>query len=347
MSKDYQPLPNLPNNNQVPLNQNLNNTNMMYTNNNMNNMNNNMMNMNMNNMNMNNQNMMYTNNNMNMMNNNMNMNSNMPMPMPNNKNMKEPLIQQNTFSNRNRSPSSSDSESIKKRRKKLRKRQRRNRRYTIFAVVVVIIIIVIISSVESEDKNKNTTDGKHHGTGSPGLTCPPSEYYLNKTANNNLGCCEWYDYTCGEESSDTENNESICSDKKNYNEILSNQTSQCNDYLGLISCGPLSPYVNYFAPDISVGSDHQKMEICDTFCDTVYQECKSATFDCSFWNSFPHQHCNEKVSDYYSDGKSFCKDAIFLEYSTDHDNCFAPAGIFKANIFLMMLTICFLTFFWN
>ncbi|KAJ3432261.1 folate receptor family protein [Anaeramoeba flamelloides] len=362
MSKYHQPLPNLPNTNQElkqnteiegtveqnfdpNINTNNNNTTMnqnyypnyimemnMNTNNNIN------MNMNTNmNMNMN----MNTNTNM-----NMNMNLNNDIYMNNLNTSYQTESKQNKFSNKNNSPATSDFETeafLKKRRRQ------RNRRKWFFPICffIILIIILVIYLKDNVGGNQDMTDGQNHGTGSPGLTCPPSKYYLNKTDNNNLGCCNWYDYTCGKEYSDNDNDLGICSDKKNYNEILNNQTSQCNNYLGLISCGPLSPYVNYFAPDISVGSDHQKMEICDTFCDTVYQECKSATFDCSFWNSFPHQHCNEQVGDHYSDGKSFCKDAIFLEYSTDHDNCFAPAGIFKANIFLMMLTICFLTFFWN
>ncbi|KAJ3441854.1 folate receptor family protein [Anaeramoeba flamelloides] len=347
MSIDPQTLPDLPNNTQVP--QNMNNPNMMnmdmdmgmgMNNQNMLGMNNDMnMDMNMNtDINMTNMMNINTNNNMNM---GMGMNNQNMLGMNNNK--KQPTNQESTSRDMSRTNTSSDSESDKKTKKKQIKSKKKHLNISIGFILIFILVIVLVS-VDFGDSNENPMDGEHHGKGSPGLPCPPSEYYLDKTAEREVLCCDWYDNTCGK---DIGSGSDVCQFKRNYNEILNDKSSKCTDYLGLISCAPVSPYANYFAPNISMGSNYQQMDICDTFCDTVYEECKSAILSCYLWNTFPDQHCNEKVEDHYSDGKSFCEGVILLNYTTDHDHCFGPAGIFKANIFLMMLTICFFTFFWD
>ncbi|KAJ6232706.1 folate receptor family protein [Anaeramoeba flamelloides] len=353
MSIDPQTLPDLPNNTQVP--QNMNNPNMMnmdmdmgmgMNNQNMLGMNNDMnMDMNMNtDINMTNMMNINTNNNMNMV---MGMNNQNMLGMNNNMNMnnnkKQPTNEESTSRDMSRTNSSSDSESDKKTKKKQIKSKKKHRNITIGFILIFILVIVLVS-IDFGDSNENPMDGEHHGKGSPGLPCPPSEYYLDKTAEREVLCCDWYDNTCGK---DIGSGSDVCRFKRDYNEILNDKSSKCTDYLGLISCAPVSPYANYFAPNISIGSNYQQMDICDTFCDTVYEECKSALLSCYLWNSFPDQHCNEKVEDHYSDGKSFCEGVILLNYTTDHDHCFGPAGIFKSNIFLMMFIIGFFAFFWD
>ncbi|KAJ3448956.1 folate receptor family protein [Anaeramoeba flamelloides] len=167
------------------------------------------------------------------------------------------------------------------------------------------------------NRDQRSSSGDHHGIGKLGIKCPNNTDFNRYSIANSFGCCSFFSYTCGRSPT--------CTEKRDYNSILSGRSTSCDDQLGLLSCSPLSPYVEYFAPRIRVGDDRQNINICRQFCEDLFHSCSSAEFDCSFYNPFPHHNCGSRVDVIYSDSLSFCKNALFLNVSSDFDHCFSPA----------------------
>ncbi|KAJ6253576.1 serine/threonine-protein kinase fhke-related [Anaeramoeba flamelloides] len=179
--------------------------------------------------------------------------------------------------------------------------------YKVFVLIFSTLLLIsgVIAGIYlmvNRDQRSSLDD--HHGIGKLGIKCPNNTDFNRYSIANSFGCCSFFSYTCGRSPT--------CTQKRDYNSILSGRSTSCDDQLGLLSCSPLSPYVDYFAPGIRVGDDRQNINICSQFCEDLFHSCSSAEFDCSFYNPFPHHNCGSRVDVIYSDSLSFCKNALLL-----------------------------------
>ncbi|KAJ6231302.1 folate receptor family protein [Anaeramoeba flamelloides] len=207
-----------------------------------------------------------------------------------------------------------------------------------FCVIFCLIILAIILGVEFKIYGqKPLVEGSNHGKGKIGIVCPNGTLFEGHSVENEYGCCPHYDFTCADDET--------CSELRNYNTILIDKKSKCDDLLGLLSCSPMSPYVHYFAPDISLHSDRQNINVCDKYCSELYKYCSDSKFDCSIFNDFPHRHCKKKVSNLYSNANSFCVDGLYLNVTDDHNHCFSSSKHFKnVNRYILISIVLVLIF---
>ncbi|KAJ5070152.1 folate receptor family protein [Anaeramoeba ignava] len=223
----------------------------------------------------------------------------------------------------------------RKERRRLRKSYRRRRGLIWKVVIAIVILIIVISVVVAVKKKKSNTKYPYYGSGEQGEVCPYRAYYYSTSQYNSFSYCSNYDYTC------TRNN-LVKENSTNYNLIFTTTPDSCYQDLEALTCVPMSPYVNYFAPQITLGQTDQQITICDFYCDTVYSDCKDAYFDCSSSNPFPHQHCNEAVGSIYHDSQSFCQQVLYLSVSSDKQHCFASFALsISPNFTNLILTVLF------
>ncbi|KAJ5071986.1 folate receptor family protein [Anaeramoeba ignava] len=210
----------------------------------------------------------------------------------------------------------------------------RPRNYVICIVCILVcigIITLIIVAIASSFKFKwDNNSYPYNGNGVPGLTCPARSYYLTKSGNNNIGECVFYDYTCARD-------DTVFDLSRDYSQIFTGEDydSDCLSNLGYLQCAPMSPYINSFGSNIQIGENYQNFILCDFFCDTLYDNCKDATFDCSSNNPFPHVYCGQTVSSQFSDSKSFCQQGLYLTVSSDQNSCFAGVGSLIPSILIL------------
>ncbi|KAJ6238643.1 folate receptor family protein [Anaeramoeba flamelloides] len=199
--------------------------------------------------------------------------------------------------------------------------------------LVGVITFAIVFTINDDDPD---SIGSNHGIGKEGIKCPNRAYYIDKSEKNTYGCCDYYKYSCS--------NEDTCTKRMDYNRIVNQIDGKCDNLLGLLSCSPMSPYVNSFAQNIDLGKTHQNISICEDFCDHIYSACKSKKFDCTDFNKFPHQNCGKEVSIAYHNAKDFCEKGLFIQLSKDNDHCFSDSGLKIPSFVLIYLAFGILLF---
>ncbi|KAJ6234737.1 folate receptor family protein [Anaeramoeba flamelloides] len=212
-----------------------------------------------------------------------------------------------------------------------------NKRITRILILIFSLLLLftgaLFGMILIVKRDHRSSAVNHHGIGKLGIKCPNNTAFHTVSIDNSFGCCSFFEYTCARSPT--------CSEKKNYNSILNGRSNKCDNQLGLLSCAPLSPYVNYFAPNIQIGDHWQNINICDSFCENIYESCLLAKFDCSFFNSFPHHHCGKRVDVIYPDAYTFCQKALYVNVSSELENCFSSAKSFQISrnliVFILLL----------
>jgi len=97
--------------------------------------------------------------------------------------------------------------------------------------------------------------------------CPvDNNYFFPQPWKADLGCCEWRN------SGSCVKPGPYCDQKPNYNSDQHNQTTMCNDLLGLVSCATFHPRAGDFIQWDK--SSIQQLRICTSFCDELWYSCK-------------------------------------------------------------------------
>ncbi|KAJ5074439.1 folate receptor family protein [Anaeramoeba ignava] len=209
----------------------------------------------------------------------------------------------------------------------------------IFSAVLATIGIVTLIIMQTRFRHTNSGNVEYHGNGRASLTCPVRGYYYDVSRPNTKTCCTFYDYSCGKDT--------ICDVLYvDYSNLFIDKSVKCTDSLGLLSCSVMSPWVNWFAPEINVGDVPQNLNVCQSFCDQIFDDCHDASFDCSSFNPFPTDQSwcpDKKVSSIFpSNSTDFCIQVLKVTVSTDFTACFNSGNFLSFNFFLVFFALVFL-----